>query len=170
MHEIPAPEDGDVLAGLLLEFGDRIGDVPFDQRRVLPLRAPQGSRGHILLHAVQMLGVWVVARRVRPEGGHDLVGLPPKQVRIRIGHALLGGGAEDIVEVRPLPPAVPESSLSVLIGSPGCLVHTVKGQELDDNELSHGVHSLPPCVFGSVRTLDTRAAQNSSVPSVAFRG
>ncbi len=66
-----------------------------------------------------MPGVRVVFWCRRPVGGHDLVRLPAEQVGTRGGHTLHGAGAQNVIEVGPLPTTVPEPALGVVIGIPG---------------------------------------------------
>src|SRR5918997_4110881 len=78
----------DVLARLLLELGDLLGDVVPYQGRVLPLEGLlEGRRDHVLSHAVHPRGYRVLLRvLLRPERRPLLVEKAPHEHGVRGGH------------------------------------------------------------------------------------
>jgi hypothetical protein len=71
-----AAGDRDVLARLLLQPGELLGDIALDQRRVLPFDPVQRRGDDELRRVVHVVRTLHVAALVRPVAGERLVGHP----------------------------------------------------------------------------------------------
>src|SRR5918993_4174556 len=116
----------DVLARLLLELGDLLGDVVTYQGRVLPLEGLlEGRRDHVLLDAVHPRGDRVLIRvLVWPERRPLLVEDAAHEHGVRLGHRRPDRLPHFVVEVREVP----------LLRR---LNHAVQRHELRDDYPSH---------------------------------
>jgi hypothetical protein len=76
----PEPVHQDVVAGLLLELGDLLGQVAGDDGGIGPVGLLQGGGGDVLGHGVDLVGEG--AGLGRPGLGEGLVGPPPHQQRV----------------------------------------------------------------------------------------
>src|SRR5438093_3524034 len=95
-----APEDGDVLPGLLLELGDLSHDVLGDQLGVPPGDRLHGRGDNKLWGVVEVVCVRTVfGGLVRPVSGEDLVRPPAQQKGVRRGHPLAGHLPHFVCEV-----------------------------------------------------------------------
>src|SRR5262249_25149075 len=131
VHECTAAVDEEVLAGLLFQVGDCVGDVALEQRAVPLEWFSQRGRGDELGQAVHPVGERV-ARPPRPGRGELLVGDPAEQKRAA-REQLLGLPPRDlVVPVRNRPAA-----MLVLAGIAGILRDAVQGQVLGCDDSSH---------------------------------
>ena len=111
----PLPSTVMVPPGCSLSAGDRAGHVVRDDLDRPPCGVPQGPRRDVLAGAVEVRGERVVGRCRRPERRHLLVGLAAEQVGVGRGHPLGPRLGHHVVEVGPLPAAVDEAALGVLL-------------------------------------------------------
>jgi hypothetical protein len=130
LGELAAAVDLELVAGLALQLGDLVDDVPAQQRGVGPLQPVQGRGGDVLGQLVEPGGDRVgLVGDLRPEAGEDLVGAAPQQEGVGRGDPVDHQSAHVVVGVGELPAALAELVAGVLLCTSRVLHDAVQRQE-----------------------------------------
>src|SRR5205807_861318 len=143
LDQPPAAVYLDLRPRLLLEVGYVGSNVALDESGVVPVRAAQGRRGHVLACAVQ--GVGAGRCRARPICSEDLVGLPPEQHVERASHELGHLLAQAVIPVLHRPAAVGESAAWVFLRTARRLHHAFANGDERTPSAPHTNTSGAPC-------------------------